>query len=172
MPQVLGFKFNRQYETSVVVGDIATSWVAVQLESTHDNPICVHGVDFFVVFPSAADRNSFVQHEVVCFRDLRLLTNGVAAAAQATQDKEEMWSMSSESGGSHNDFNEPMKLEPGYVYTFVLFPATFDPALAGTARIGLTVRGDLLPWIRPEDNPVELRTGTPEKDPGCVMVTE
>jgi hypothetical protein len=34
------------------------------------------------------------------------------------------------------------------------------------------VRGELLPWVREEESPVELRTGTPEVDPGCVMVSE
>jgi hypothetical protein len=172
MPQILGFKFNRMYEVSYAAADLATSWVAVQIESTQANPVCVYGVDFSILFPSAADRTSFVQQEVICFRDLKLQTNGVAAAAQADQSKEEIWGISSQEGGSHNDFNDPLELEPGYTYTFVLFPALFDPALAGTARATLTIRGDMLPWMRRERNPIELKTGTAEKQPDCVAVAE
>jgi hypothetical protein len=172
MPQILGFKFNRMYEVSYVAGDLATSWVAVQIESTQANPVCVYGVDFSIIFPSAADRDSFVQHEVVCFRDLKLQLNGVAAAAQADQSKEEIWGLSSTEGGKPVSFDEPLELEPGYTYTFVLFPALFDPALAGTARATLTVRGDMLPWMRRERNPIELKTGTAEKQPDCVAVAE
>lgn len=171
MPVNIGFKLNRLYDVSYVAADLATSFVAVVLESTQANPICVYGVDFFIVFPSAADRNSFVQHEVQCVRNIKLLDT-IAAAGQIPAGTERVWGMTSDQAGLPVSFDDPMQLEPGYTYTFILFPALFDPALAGTARVGLTVRGDMLPWVRPEENPVELRTGTSEEQPGYTKIAE
>lgn len=171
MPSNIGFKLNRLYETTYTNGDITMSFLAVRLESTQANALFIHGVDFYAIFPSAADRNSFVQHELLCIRGLEL-QNNVAIAGQIGRGDERVWGQSSSVSGQPVDFDAPMRLEPGYIYTFVLLPALFDPALAGTVRIGLTVRGEMLPWTREEKSPVELRTGTAEDAPNCVQISE
>lgn len=171
MSSNIGSRLNRLFETTYTAGDIATSFLAVQLESTQANAIFVHGVDFYAILPSAADRAAFIQQEIICFRGL-VLQNNVAIAGQIGLSFERIWGQASAVGSTPVDFNEPLRLEPGYVYSFVLFAGLFDPALAGTVRVGLTIRGELLPWAREEKLPVELRTGTAEDALNCVQVSE
>src|SRR5215470_2271129 len=118
MPSEIGFKLNRVYRASIAPANIGVDFLAIQLYSNPGNPLYIDGLHVGIIAATTADAN------LVTFKTARIVRNALFQigvnfnTTLGVGFQEEYWAHCSPGvGGGLEDFQEPLILEAGYVYT-------------------------------------------------------
>jgi hypothetical protein len=156
----IGKLLNQTVRRIVAPADIGVDWIAVELESSQSNPIYVDGFAGNFAINAAADLAITGALRFGIFRNLKItdktLAFGTFLPAVVFDQK---YHIESRDAKVQDDFSQSVLLEPGYIYTCVLWLPFSSAAFTQNVHYYLTVRGRIMPNYPVEKMPVELRVG-------------
>jgi hypothetical protein len=163
MPTEIYNQLNRVFAATITAADVG-AFVAIELESRQANAIYLDGLDASVVVADAADRTAFLYHRIFLIKNLRLIADAPIATQVPAPFGREVIAAPVKAGldSIERDFEKPIILEPGYIYT-IYHQYALSAAQTGDVFVHLGARGRMMQEQKAVVLPRELR-GNPEEE--------